>query len=195
MKALYFTEKEKGILVEAAIITEEIVGNYFRFSNKEWKKMPYDIKTSAELKKEEKTPQEAFAQVLFYSISWEKKRRGTDCYQFYRICLNDHLILKEKERQLILLLPFLVYILTHELVHIVRFSRFYQLPHITKNKFEEEMIVYKITFDILSSLKLTGVNKIIRLFMPNEALARKEEKNYIKVNNLNNCTETYSCLG
>jgi len=195
MKALYFTEKEKSILEEAAIITEEIVGNYFRFSNKEWKKMPYDIKTSAELKKEEQTPKEAFAQVLFYSISWEKKRRGTDCYQFYRICLNDHLILKEKERQLILLLPFLVYILTHELVHIVRFSKFYHLPHITKNKIEEEMVVYKITFDILSSLRLAGIKKIIRLFMPQESLMKKEEKNYIKVNNLNNWTETYSYLG
>ena len=63
MKALFFTEKEKSVLVEAAIITEEIVGNYFRFSTKEWRKMPYDIKTSAELREEEKTPQEVFAQV------------------------------------------------------------------------------------------------------------------------------------
>ena len=57
------------------------------------------------------------------------------------------------------------------------------------------MIVYKITFDILSSLKLAGVNKIIKLFMPKRFLIKKEEKNYIKVHNLNNWEERYSCLG
>ncbi len=183
MKVLCFTNKHKKILIDAAIIAEEVVSNYFRFSSKEWKKMPYDIKTTEELNKEEMIPEEVFAQVLFYTISWEKKRRGSDCYQFYRICLNDHLILNEMKKQMILLLPFLVYILTHELVHIVRFSKFYHLPHITKNKELEEKKVCKITFDILSSLKLNGIKEIIKLFTPKDFLIKE---NYLKVNNLNN---------
>ncbi len=177
----YFSDKHKIILSDAAVIAEEIVGNYFRFSSCEWKKMPYEIKTAQELNNEERIPKHVFAQVLFYTISWEKKRRATDCYQFYRICLNDPLILQEISKQFILLLPFLVYILTHELVHIVRFSKFYHLPHISKNKMKEEQIVYKLTFDILSSLKLNGVKEIIDYYMPKQLF----EEEYIKIDDLN----------
>jgi len=191
----YFTDKHKDILAEAAIIAEETVGNYFQFSNGEWKKMPYDIKTSRELDQIEKLPKHVFAQVLSYTVSWEKKRRGTDCYQFYRICLNDPLILKEIGKQFILFLPFLVYILTHELVHIVRFSKFYHLPHISKNRIEEEAIVYHITSNILSPLKLKGIKEIIKRFTPKEYLTTE---NYIKIDNLDSWSNIYrlesSCL-
>ena len=60
------------------------------------------------------------------------------------------------------LLPLLVYIFTHELVHIVRFCNFYQRYDIS-GRFRdiEEGLVHETTFDILKNSSLRNMEYIL----------------------------------
>jgi len=72
-------------------------------------------------------------------------------YDLYRICLQDHNILSTLDQESKLsLLPLLIYVITHELVHIIRFSQFHQLfDATTEEKEQEEKRVHSLTRQIL----------------------------------------------
>ena len=79
-------------------------------------------------------------------------------FDFYRVCLQDHNILKTlKNGHDLRLFPLLLYIVTHELVHIVRFSQFlalFETPE--EHKHEEERRVHRLTQNILAPLEGSG---------------------------------------
>ncbi len=165
MSKPYFAKKQKKILAEAAIIAEELIVNYFCLSAAQWKRMPYEVKTITELHTKEVPPVSAFAQLLLYTVALENKKRGADCPQLYKICLNDPKILSASQAGTqSLLMPLLIYIMTHELVHIVRFSKFYHLPQSLKNREEEERRVEEITEQILVPVKVSGMRETIQNF-------------------------------
>ena len=63
----------------------------------------------------------------------------TKIHDFYFICLQDHQILKAMARDKRLgLLPLLIYIFTHELIHIVRFCNFFQRFDVAGKEREKE---------------------------------------------------------
>ena len=65
------------------------------------------------------------------------------------------------------LLPFLLYILVHELVHIVRFSRFcrmYEKPGETGAELEEERKVHDLTCTILQNVSVKGIPGVNEYF-------------------------------
>lgn len=158
-----FNPEHLKILTEALYISEDLVNEYYLVSEKFWSKNSYDIFTLKHLKINY-YPEAPFAHLLIYSNDFKKKSRAGDISTFYKICLNDHRVLRETrggEKEF--LLPFLTYIFTHELVHIARFARYECLP-VDEKKDREERIVHELTRNILESHGLKGLKTIINKF-------------------------------
>ncbi len=160
---LYFKKRDFGIIDEALEIAEDLTANFYKFSTTQWKKRhKYDVRTLISLKKYQITDK-AFA------VIYQDKIKDLSCVpqkieNVYLICLQDHLILRAiLEDKNLSLLPFLVYILTHELVHIVRFCNFYQSFY-SEDKEKEEEIVDSITFEILKSVKLPRLSYVLEMY-------------------------------
>ena len=138
---------------EALDIAEDATGNFFKFSPSQWKRHRFEVKTQLLLQGDE-IIHHAFALLNKASsvvYGYESKTKKRD---FYYICLQDHQILKALRRDKDLgLLPLLVYVLTHELVHIVRFCNFFQRFDVSsEERNKEEEIVHTTTFDILRNI-------------------------------------------
>ena len=76
------------------------------------------------------------------------------------------------------LFPFALYIVTHELIHIVRFSRFLQnFDASAEEKMLEEQRVHTWTHDILKHLKVAGLQEVLAFYanwrFPLEDLSRQ----------------------
>ena len=167
----YFNKNQLGILGEAVDIAEDVTSNYFRLSLSQWKRHPFDVKTLSSLFGGD-IKDNVFALLKKYNTAdnreiepLHKKR------EFYIICLQDHQILYALHRDRDLkLLPLLAYILTHELVHIVRFCNF-QVRFDTKeepNRLKEEKIVHQTTYEILKELSLPNLTYILGSYRPDK---------------------------
>jgi hypothetical protein len=165
MKVLRFTKRDFKIIAEALEIAEDLTANFYKFSTDEWKnKHKYDLKTLISLSKHQ-VINNAFALLCKDTIK-DLNSIPQRIIGVYLICLQDHVILSTllNDKNLSLL-PFLVYILTHELVHIVRFCNYYACFNAPQSaKVQEEAIVNAITFDILNSVMIPNLNYVLNLF-------------------------------
>jgi len=150
---------------EALDIAEDKTGNFFKFSFGQWKKHRYDVKTLLTLTDNEIAPR-AFALLNKCSNVTNGFESKTKTRDFYFICLQDHQILKALGRDKNLgLLPLLVYIFTHELVHVVRFCNFFERFEVSgEGREKEERIVHETTFDILKDLSLPRLDYILEAY-------------------------------
>jgi hypothetical protein len=161
--ALWPFKREQLFTVSRALdIAEDKTGNYFKYSAVQWNRHRYDVKTLSGLRPEQIVP-DAFAFVdkgVRKPGDLESPRANRERYF---ICLQDHEILKALERDRDLeLLPLLVYIFTHELVHIVRFSRFLQrFETRASDREKEEKVVHGITQDILKRSALPRMSLVL----------------------------------
>ena len=150
---------------QAVTMSEELVSNYYKMSSNQWLKPRYDVKTLSDLSLAE-IVDGPFAQIIRYEGQRSGSSLGSESYDFYKICLQDHTILAALDEVTDLtLLPFSLYIITHELIHIVRFSRF--LQHFDANdeeKLAEERRVHQSTHEILSDVRLAGLNLVLNYF-------------------------------
>jgi len=171
MALQYFNKNQLGVIGDALDIAEDMTSNYFKLSVLHWKKNRFDIRTLSSLFGEE-IKDNVFALLKKYSsdsrteIEPANKQR-----EFYLIYLQDHHILQALQRDSnIELLPLLAYILTHELVHIVRFCKF-QVRFDTQeanNRIEEEKIVNQTTYKILKQLSLPNLSYILGSYNPDK---------------------------
>ncbi|NLA75165.1 MAG: hypothetical protein GX846_06825 [Deltaproteobacteria bacterium] len=162
MTCLAFKSDNIDTISNALFIAEEKVGDYYKFSSGQWKRHQYDVKTLESLEKNEITSF-AFALLNKCTRVIEGFDSSTKKRDFYFICLQDHLILNALQRDKYLtLLPLLVYIFTHELVHIVRFCNFFQRYEVSgKNRDEEESLVHDTTYKILNRVALKNMGYIL----------------------------------
>jgi len=168
MALRYFNKRHLGILGDALDVAEDMTSNHFKLSLSQWIRYPFDVKTLSSLFGED-IKDNVFALLRKYMTGgrWEiepiRKR-----HESYIICLQDHQILKALQRDRDLkLLPLLAYILTHELVHIVRFCKF-QVRFDTQeeSRSEEEKIVHQTTYEILKELPLASLSYILGSYHP-----------------------------
>ena len=161
----YFHQDHKELLTEAAVIAEEVTSDYFKLSPSHWRRAPFDILTLEALRTEEISTH-ALALVAKYKGCPQDRLLGSAAFDFYRVCLQDHNILRTLKRRAGLgLFPLLLYILTHELVHIVRFSQFLALFEAqAEQRQEEERRVHRLTQKILAPLKVQGLPPVRRFF-------------------------------
>ena len=160
-----FEHRDLMIVSEALDIAEDATNNFFKFSSSQWKKNPYDVKTLASLQGYE-ISQHAFALLnkgTRVVNGFESKTKRRD---FYYICLQDHQILKALERDKKLgLISLLVYILTHELVHVVRFCNFSQRFDVSdEERDNEERIVHSTTFKILEDVPIAELDYVLGVY-------------------------------
>ncbi len=161
----YFSLPLVEQLDKAIEISEDVIGDRFRISTSQWKHYRYDIKSLKDLKEEEVTD-DAYAQILRYTQHPDLRTRGSERREYFKICLQDHVILRTLEAHPHLkFLPFMVYIVTHELIHVVRFARFvvsFYAPE--KERLEEEIIVHSITNRLLASTGISGMKETLHFF-------------------------------
>lgn len=152
-------------LSEALRIAEVETSNFFKLSQTQWGRFRYDIKTLSDLKQEEISPH-AFAILSRYERITPKNVPGVKKGDFYFICLQDHKILDATQRdRRINLMNLLIYIFTHELIHIVRFGNFFQNFFANQRiKEEEESIVHQITYEVCKRVPLTGMDHVLNAY-------------------------------
>jgi hypothetical protein len=114
----HFTPPQRGLVFQALGEAEERTSWYYCIPPFRWDSLRYDLLTRID-HEWEPLPEPMLARVRCLQ-STAKKR----LFDFYRIELNDQTILAAAERENLSnnLYPFLVYILTHEMVHLVRLS-------------------------------------------------------------------------
>ncbi len=160
-----FEKNDIKVVSDALEIAEDATGNFYKFSLGQWGRHRYDVKTRSSFKG---------AEVNFPALAVLLKgmRTGEDVHprakekDFYFICLQDHSILEVLERDRYLtLLPLLIYVFTHELVHIVRFCNFFQMFDVSqKKRSEEEEIVHWTTFEILKDFSLPNLSYVLESY-------------------------------
>ena len=162
----------------AAAMAEEVVSNHYKMSANQWLKRRYDIRTLADLEPGE-IIHGPFAQIIRYEGHRRNRSLGSAAYDFYKICLQDHTILSAltQYRQL-QLFPFILYIVTHELIHIVRFTKFLQqFDAAPENRLAEEKRVHAATHHVLAQIKVSGLAEVLEFYgewrIPYDGLQQK----------------------
>jgi len=164
-QAQYFQVRHKEHLNEAAVIAEEVTSDFFKLSASHWRRARYDILTLEALRAEEISTH-ALALVAKYNGCPQDRLLRSAAFDFYRVCLQDHNILKTlRQCAHLSLFPLLLYILTHELVHIVRFSQFlalFEAPE--EQKQAEERLVHRLSRKILAPLQVREMLPVMRYY-------------------------------
>ncbi len=163
-----FGKAELKAVEQAQKGAEELVGGFYVIAPREWERLHYEVRTLSELAPEEVCHQ-AFAQVLCYDCV---RCIGADIIEhndLYRICLQDHCLLRVARRgndgyrlSELDLEPLLLYVLTHELVHVVRFSQHLQsLDLAPELRTQEEISVEQTTRQILTPVTDRALRRVI----------------------------------
>ncbi len=161
----YFTPDEIRVVNTAVAAAEEIVANHYKLSAAQLLRLNYDIKTLADLSGEE-VVEGHFAQIVRYDERKKGAVLDVPVKDFYKICIQDHSILAALKRNPeIQLFPFLIYIVSHELIHLLRFKRFFQLFDAPfHEKMAEERRVHEKTQEILSRVCIKGMKPVLRFY-------------------------------
>ncbi len=114
----HFSPPQRSLVFQALGEAEERTAGYYCFPPFRWNNLRYDLLTRID-HEWEPLPEPMLARVRCLQSTAKKSP-----FDFYRIELNDQTILAAAERENLSnhLYPFLVYILTHEMVHLVRLS-------------------------------------------------------------------------
>jgi len=161
-----FNAAERSRVTETFSYAERLTGRHFGIVPGQWLDNRYDVKTLAQLENHE-VHESVFAQLCRYSSKEEGHREPLKGFHFYRICLQDNRILDAIHRgsSFIKLVPLMLYIATHELVHILRFERGesdFDMPAGERTK--EERRVDAITRSILSPMAGHELNLVLDCF-------------------------------
>jgi hypothetical protein len=162
-----FDNVQLKIIGDTATMAEDLVSNAYKMSAGEWRRLNYDIKTLAELSDHE-IVFGPYAQVVRYAAKPKNAALSSKTYDFYKICVQDHAILSLINASAdIRLLPLSLYVLTHELIHIVRFCKFLQqFDASVEEKLAEERRVYDKTIEILKNVRMEGLDVVFQKILP-----------------------------
>jgi hypothetical protein len=142
---------------------EEHTLSYYCIPPHRWQQLKYDLVTRQD-REWEPLPDAALARVQ--RLHHVRPLRDS-AYDFFRIQLNDPGILNAVQRESLGpdLYPFLLYILTHEMVHLVRLSTI--LPderEVRLEMDEEETRVQKVAYRILAKQPDQRIGPILTRF-------------------------------
>jgi hypothetical protein len=156
-----FDAHQQSLARKAGQVAQSLVTDYYRIAPREWQNMRYEVKTLTALRSSE-VADHALAQTLCYGFCKQAGPQVIEQGDLYRVCLQDHNILEAAARRNVRLRPMLTYVLTHELVHVVRFGQRLQSMNLPREmRPMEERKVEKTTRTILLH---AGYNDIINLF-------------------------------
>ncbi len=174
-----FSKDQLKIVNEAVATAEEIVGNHYKLSFSQWRRPKYDVKTLVDLSEneiilaenkivgaEDEIVHGPFAQIIRYQGQKIDSSLSSSAYDFYKICLQDHSVISALRQSIkMLFFPFILYIITHELIHVVRFSNFSQnFEASPEEKLAEETRVHKHTNKMLFKQNFKGLSEVISFY-------------------------------
>ncbi|HVF88801.1 MAG TPA: hypothetical protein VNH22_01965 [Blastocatellia bacterium] len=156
-----FSAGQMRLVHSARARAASLVSDYYRVAPREWWRMPYEVKTLQTLNSSEITDS-ALAQTVCYDFRREAGPVVIAEGELYRICLQDHRILQAAGETRAGLGPFLTYVITHELVHVVRFGQRLQSIDLPPElRLTEEQRVEQTTCLILRKTGDREINRII----------------------------------
>jgi len=163
-----FNKEQIPVAARAFNDAEKLVSHHFRLSENDLRKNRYDVKTLAFLDEHE-VKDGAFAHLCKYSYgkSADVRPDGGEGFDFYRVCLQDNVILDAVDRanSFIKFSPLMLYIAAHELIHVLRFGNGdidFNAPR--KEKEREEEIVHKLTQSALQPVKQNDLEIVLDCF-------------------------------
>jgi hypothetical protein len=144
-----FGKRELEVVRYQLVEAETLLSRYYCIPGREWPAYAYDVETLSDL-----TQSEAIEGILALVAKYEYRplSGGEPRLEFYRICLQDHNILAASGHgpRGISFEALLLYVLTHELVHVFRFASQPQRYFAdSASRVVEERSVHRITSDIL----------------------------------------------
>jgi hypothetical protein len=152
---MHFSNPQRSLVFQALNEAEGRIAGYYCIPPFRWEQLRYDLLTQED-HGWEPLPESMLARVRCLQPTNVRKP-----FVFYRIELNDQNILAaaERERWTHDLYPFFVYILTHEMVHMVRLSNILDNSSSTVIPFDdaEESRVQGISRKILSESNFKSV--------------------------------------
>ncbi len=160
-----FRQDDLKVVNEAVAVAEDLTSNAYKMSFGEWRQRRYDIKTLADLSPEE-VVHGPFAQIVRYVGRKARTSLGSATYDFYKICLQDHSIMATLDAFATLrLFPFALYIVTHELIHVIRFTKFLQaFDASSEEKMQEESRVHERTREILTPASIPAMSAVFEFY-------------------------------
>jgi hypothetical protein len=161
-----FSDAQRARVEAVGREARELVSNYYALAPRERLRLRSEVRTLTELAPEEITDH-ALAQVLCYEYTRRSGGAVVDRGELYRICLQDHRILDALKRQARQLdfAALLLYVMTHEFVHVVRFGVNLQeinLPAPLRPT--EEQNVDGITRKILAPVATQSIKRVVETF-------------------------------
>ncbi len=162
-KPKIFNFDQIQILDRAWVMASSLVADNFRLDFNDFHSWPVDIKRYIELTPEERA-EGVFAQLFRYLRPGLVVVGGRPDY--YRICLYDPTILRAVEVEPDLELdPLLIYVLTHEFIHVARFVKFMKLFALGgDDQRVEEEIVHQETFRLLQKISRPDFSLVLNLY-------------------------------
>lgn len=147
---MQFSRDQRTLAIRALHEAEEHTSGYYCIPPHRWNSLPYDLLTQRD-REWNPLPESVLAETRHVRHELPSVGRQHD---FYRIQLNDPTILRAVARDSLetQFYPFLVYILTHEMVHLVRLSSILDPDRLTRlQRAAEEARVDRISRQILHS--------------------------------------------
>jgi len=142
-------------------LSRELTGDHFKLGHEEALRVPYEIRTLEKLTDSEIHESGVLADIARYQYTEPRFGRKRD---LYRVNLQDHNILamlRRRPRELNFS-PLLLYVLTHEIIHVIRFVKFLAPFHQDLgDHLPEERMVHAQTRGILSHVPLRGMNTVL----------------------------------
>jgi hypothetical protein len=142
-------------------LAQEVTGEFYRMGAEEARCVPYEVRTLAHLTKEEIHERGVLADIARYQYADRAFGRKRD---LYRVNIQDHNILQslKRSKDRVDFSPLMLYVLTHEIVHVIRFVKFmapFQMDE--KDRTTEENQVHTITQSILARVSIPGMNTVL----------------------------------
>ena len=160
-----FSGTDLQTLVEALDVAEDRIDSFYKLSLRQWRRCRFDVKTLRGLTRKE-IARHAFALLNKHAAAQNNLGWGASTRDTYVICVQDHQILRALDRdENLSLLAILVYVLTHELVHVVRFSTFDQRFEVSGPvRHKEEQFVHAKTFEMLRDVAIPNLGYVLAAY-------------------------------
>ena len=161
MEARRFDSSDQRQVQRAAVQAEDLTSRFYCIPGREWPRFPYDISTLSQGPGPERP---VFADVVRLVRRETADARGSGD-ELYRIRLRDDQILAAVGERCEALFPLLLYVLTHELVHVVRFRSGLAAYEIDDPlvRGREELRVHTITRKVLQPAEDADLRRVAHL--------------------------------
>ena len=156
----FFDPSERLQVTRAAARAEELTRDFYRIPGRERPRFPYDVATLAD---DPGPRRKVFADVVRIVLP-ACRDTGRERREIYRIRLRDDQLLAAADaREDVGLFPLLLYVVTHELVHVVRFESGLAVFDDTnaRTRAREEVRVHAITQKVLAPVQDAALRTVV----------------------------------